>query len=122
MGFEIKRVYEPARPSDGKRILVDRLWPRGESKARAALDDWMKDVAPTPELRTWFGHKKERFAQFKVRYRDELAANPAAAALRTLGKRSHVTLLYGATDPTVNHAVVLKAFLERPTAKKRLKT
>jgi uncharacterized protein YeaO (DUF488 family) len=113
MSFQIKRVYEPAKPSDGIRVLVDRLWPRGVSKAKAKLDHWMKDVAPSPQLRTWFGHKPERFAEFRKRYREELAANPAVAELRKLGKNRRVTLLYGARDPKINQAVVLQAALKR---------
>jgi uncharacterized protein YeaO (DUF488 family) len=113
VSFQIKRVYEPAKPGDGLRVLVDRLWPRGVSKAKAKLDHWMKDVAPTPGLRTWFGHKPERFAEFRKRYREELAANPAVGELRKLGKRRRVTLLYGARDPKINQAVVLLAALKR---------
>jgi uncharacterized protein YeaO (DUF488 family) len=130
MTFKIKRIYEPAAPSDGARILVDRLWPRGVSKSKAHLDDWMKDIAPSPRLRQWFGHRPERFAEFKKRYVKELSGNPDVAELRGLGRRARVTLLYGARDPQVNHAVVLKTVLKsaagkrgaaRPGAKKRTK-
>ncbi len=118
----IKRVYEPPAEGDGKRILVDRLWPRGLSKEAAALDSWDKDLAPTPELRKWFDHRPERFTEFKRRYTSELSANPAVG--ETLAKigRSKATLLYGAKDPEINHAVVLAAFLRKPrkpAAKKR---
>lgn len=113
MSFQIKRVYEPAKPSDGIRVLVDRLWPRGVSKARARLDYWMKDIAPSPELRRWFGHKPERFAEFRKRYRKEIAGNEALAELRKLGKRRRVTLLYGARDTEHNEAAVLQAELTR---------
>ena len=107
MPFQIKRVYEPAAPSDGNRILVDRLWPRGLKKADAKLDQWLKDIAPSTALRTWFGHKPDRFAEFARRYRKELAANPALAALRKAGRGKTVTLLYAAHDPAINQAAVL---------------
>ncbi len=109
---QVKRVYdEPAR-SDGARILVDRLWPRGVSKENAALTVWLKDIAPSDALRTWFGHKPERFAEFKRRYVKELADNPAVAELRDIiAAHPQVTLLYGAKDPDMNQAVVLAEFL-----------
>ena len=113
MSFTTKRIYEPANADDGIRVLVDRLWPRGISKTKAKLDHWMKEVAPTPALRVQFNHKPERFAEFRKRYREELAANPAVGELRRLGKRKRVTLLYGARDPKINHAVVLLAALKR---------
>ena len=121
MTFRIKRVYESATPSDGKRILVDRLWPRGLKKTDAALDDWMKDVAPSVPLRLWFDHDPDRFAEFGRKYKAELAKNPALAKLRELGKGKLVTLLYAAHDPEVNHAVVLQSVLQgrsRPGATK----
>lgn len=106
----IKRAYDRPSPQDGTRILVDRLWPRGLSKAKASLDGWNKDVAPTPALREWFGHRPERFTEFAKRYRAELEHNPAVAELRkTKGK---VTLIYGARDPAINHAVVLAKALK----------
>jgi len=107
MTFRIKRVYEPPAPGDGERILVDRLWPRGLKKAEAGIDRWMKEVAPSAALRTWFGHKPERFAEFHKRYAAEMAGNPALAELRKLGRGRTVTLLYGARDPEQNQAVVL---------------
>lgn len=106
----IKRVYEPPSPKDGTRILVDGLWPRGVSKARAALDGWNKDVAPSPALRKWFDHRPERFKEFTKRYRAELAHNPAVVELRAF--KGKVTLLYGARDPAINHAVVLAKVLK----------
>jgi uncharacterized protein YeaO (DUF488 family) len=109
--FQIKRVYEPPGAADGTRVLVDRLWPRGVSKTGARLAYWMKDVAPSPRLRQWFGHKPERFAEFRGRYEAELKDNPAIKELRKLGKGKLVTLLYGARDPEVNHAMVLLSFL-----------
>jgi len=112
MTFRIKRVYEDASRADGQRILVDRLWPRGLKKTDAALDDWMKDVAPSVPLRRWFGHDPERFAEFKRKYKAELRGNAALGRLRQLGKAKRVTLLYAAHDPEINHAVVLKSVLQ----------
>lgn len=110
----IKRVYDPPAPDDGKRILVDRLWPRGLRKEAAALDSWDKDLAPTPELRKWFDHRPERFTEFTRRYRDELSGNPAIGeTLAAIGRRK-ATLLYAAKNPEINHAVVLAAFLRKP--------
>jgi uncharacterized protein YeaO (DUF488 family) len=106
MTFRIKRIYEPPAKSDGLRVLVDRLWPRGVKKTEARLDLWMKDVAPSTELRKWFGHEPERFAEFKRRYKKELSKE-ALAELRKLGKGKTVTLLYGAKDPEMNQAAVL---------------
>jgi len=112
--LQIKRIYDEPAASDGMRILVDRLWPRGVSKERAAIDLWLKEIAPSPELRTWFGHKPERFKEFSQKYNDELAKNPAVSEIRELmAKNKRLTLLYGAKDPAVNHAVVLQAFLEK---------
>jgi len=103
----IKRIYEPPSPADGRRILVDRLWPRGVSKARAELDAWMKDVGPTTELRRWFDHQPERWSEFRRRYTDELKSNPAFSALREMAAAGPVTLLYAARDAAHNEAVVL---------------
>jgi len=111
--FTIKRIYEPANEKDGYRILIDRLWPRGIRKEIAALDLWLKDIAPTPELRTWFGHKPERYAEFAARYQDELSSNPAVQPLQTIARDNPtVTLLYAAHDPNYNHAKVLLDFLQ----------
>jgi uncharacterized protein YeaO (DUF488 family) len=93
------------------RVLVDRLWPRGLTKEKAAVDLWLKDVAPSPALRTWFDHRDDRFEAFAGKYRDELTVNPAVAELRALIAKRKVTLLYGAHDPSINHAVVLEAWL-----------
>ncbi|MCL2453880.1 MAG: DUF488 family protein [Micrococcales bacterium] len=107
-----RRVYDPPASDDGCRVLVDRLWPRGVSRERASLDTWLKDVAPSPGLRTWWGHDPERLAEFTERYRAELDHNPAVDTLTGL-RREHprVTLLYAARDPRVNHAVVLRDWL-----------
>lgn len=107
----IKRIYEQAEKSDGKRILVDRLWPRGVKKEDAELDDWNKALAPSPELRQWFDHKPERFNEFSRRYTDELASNSAALNLRNYGQKQTVTLLYAAKDEQHNHALILQKFL-----------
>lgn len=98
---------------DGERILVDRLWPRGMSKARADLDEWMKDIAPSGELRQWFDHRPDRWEEFRRRYREELQRNPLT---ETLGQRiggGMVTLLYGSRSREFNHAAVLAEFLTR---------
>lgn len=112
----LKRVYEPVSDSDGFRILVDRLWPRGISKERAALDDWAKDLAPSTALRKDFCHIPERMDAFSVQYTMALDRSESAAAyaagLRQILEVKPVTLVYGAKDPEVNHAVVLKAWLE----------
>jgi len=118
--IRIKRVYEPAGDRDGYRVLVDRLWPRGISKADAALDAWPKDLAPSPELRRWFGHKPERFDQFREHYRQELAEHREAAAelLKVAGDQP-ITLLYAARDPDHNHAVVLSEYLHEIAHRER---
>jgi uncharacterized protein YeaO (DUF488 family) len=115
MNVHIKRIYDDPEPSDGYRILVDRLWPRGVSKANAHLDAWMKEITPSPELRTWFGHQPERFAEFSARYEEELHNNPQAVdQLRTvIAEQPAVTLLYAAHDPKINHARVLLEYLQR---------
>lgn len=108
----IKRVYEEPAAGDGYRVLVDRLWPRGLTKERAQLNIWLKDIAPSPDLRTWFGHRPENFDEFKVRYNEELLNNPAVAELRKIiSEHKDVTLLYAAHDPVVNHAQVLLEYI-----------
>lgn len=110
--IKIKRIYDEPTDDDGYRVLVDRLWPRGVSKMDARLDEWNKEIAPSPELRKWFDHKEERFQEFRRLYREELMAKPEELnRLKTLAKREVVTLLYGAKDPETNHAVVLKELL-----------
>jgi uncharacterized protein YeaO (DUF488 family) len=113
MVVRIKRVYEPADDGDGFRVLVDRLWPRGLSKDRAHVDLWLKDVAPSTDLRHWFHHEDRLFDEFAERYRDELAANrEAVAELRdVVGQHPVVTLVYGARDDEHNQAVVLRDYL-----------
>lgn len=114
MNYQIKRIFDQAAQEDGFRILVDRLWPRGVSKEHAALDLWMKDVAPSPDLRVWFDHREDRFAEFTRRYDAELDDNPAVTDLRDIGSaHSTVTLLFGAKSLEINHAKVLLDYLAR---------
>jgi uncharacterized protein YeaO (DUF488 family) len=120
MSFQIKRIYESVQPSDGTRVLVDRLWPRGIKKADAHLDCWMKDVAPSTELRLWFGHLPARFPEFRRRYAAELTNNQSVGELRELGRDNQVTLLYAAHDPDVNHALVLRSVLQRGPKAERI--
>jgi uncharacterized protein YeaO (DUF488 family) len=111
----IKRVYEPHARGDGQRVLVDRVWPRGVSKEKLGPVVWLKEIAPSTSLRKWFGHKPERWAEFRKRYRSELKGNAAVAELRALARKGHVTLLYGARDEEHNQAVVVAEFLEGAT-------
>lgn len=114
--IHVKRVYEPAEAADGTRILVDRLWPRGLTKAKAAVDHWAKDLAPSTELRTWFGHDPDRWAAFRVRYAKELSAHEdELVAMRALARAGRVTLVFGARDEVHNGAVVLREVLISPT-------
>jgi uncharacterized protein YeaO (DUF488 family) len=113
MSLAIKRVYEPVSPKDGYRILVDRVWPRGLSKDRAAVDLWLKDIAPSTELRRWFGHDPGKWSEFRRKYSAELATHAEdVAQIRKLAKRRRVTLVYGARDTERNDAVVLLGYLE----------
>ncbi|MCR6500592.1 DUF488 domain-containing protein [Shinella sp. CPCC 101442] len=107
MPVRIKRVYAEPEADDGERILVDRLWPRGVSRQKAAFAEWMKDVAPSTELRKWFDHKPERWAEFQTRYREELKDNPAIDDLKKRAASGTVTLLYGSRNTQFNHAAVL---------------
>lgn len=110
--IQIKRVYESHAAADGARFLVERLWPRGIAKAALEMDAWLKDAAPSTELRRWFNHDPERWAEFKRRYHSELKAHPGAwAPLITKARRGRVTLLYSAHDVEHNNAVVLRDFL-----------
>ncbi len=115
--LRLKRAYEPVEPGDGMRILVDRLWPRGVSKEQAALDDWMKEVAPSTALRQWFGHDPALWPEFQRRYRAELGQHPQELdRIRALAQTQVVTLVYGARDTEHNDAVVLHEVLLEPTA------
>lgn len=111
MPVKIKRVYDEPDDSDGLRVLVDRLWPRGLSKDKACIDLWAKEVAPSSDLRKWFAHRKERWEDFQRRYRVELAENAALDELCAKSEKDAVTLLYGARDPCINHARVLAAVI-----------
>lgn len=114
MGIRLKRAYEPPARSDGYRVLVDRLWPRGVSKERAQLDEWARELAPSSELRRWFGHDPARFEEFRRRYLDELAAEePKLRELRRRARQGTLTLVYGARDSDHNDAVVLGELLRR---------
>jgi len=111
--IEIKRVYEEPGPADGMRILVDRLWPQGLSKERARVDIWLKDIAPTTELRKWFSHDPDKWDEFQIRYRQELKSKAdLLAVLKEKAAKGPVTLLYGAKDEVHNEAVVLQALLD----------
>ena len=113
--LQIKRVYLPVASTDGKRILIDRLWPRGISKAKACLDEWNKEIAPSNELRKWFQHDPEKFAEFKQKYLDELKVNPSlkefVIQIKQALQQENVTLLFSAKDELHNNAVVLQDYL-----------
>jgi uncharacterized protein YeaO (DUF488 family) len=112
--IRLKRAYEPASAEDGYRVLVDRLWPRGVSKQRARLDGWEKELAPSGELRAWFGHEPDRFAEFRGRYIDELRGQaPRLTELRRRARTGTLTLVYSAHDSEHNDAVVLAEVLRR---------
>lgn len=111
---QTKRVYEPASPEDGYRVLTDHIWPRGVSKERAALDEWDKDLAPSTELREWFNHIPDRFPEFRTRFRDELKAHEAKLdELRSRARTGRVTIVYAARDEEHNNAVVVAGVLLR---------
>ncbi len=117
MTIRLKRAYDPFEPDDGFRILVDRLWPRGITKDAAHIDLWLKEVAPSTTLRTWFGHDPSKWADFRKRYVTELNGNPEAVAqLADCLSHGVVTLVYGAKDEQHNQAVVLKEYLEKRAA------
>lgn len=110
--FQIKRIYENPDDDDGYRVLVDRLWPRGISKEKARLDDWLKDIAPSTELRKWFDHDPDKFDEFSDRYTTELTQKKEKIdRLHKIAEKQKVTLLYAARDEAYNHAIVLKEFL-----------
>jgi uncharacterized protein YeaO (DUF488 family) len=111
--IRIKRVYEPVARDDGRRFLVERLWPRGITKEALAAEAWVKEVAPSQELRKWYGHRVELWEEFRRRYLAELEANPGAwEPLLEAARRGPTTLLYAARDPEHNSALVLRDFLE----------
>lgn len=119
--IRIRRAYEPAARGDGRRLLVERLWPRGMRKEALRLDAWVKDVAPSTELRKWFSHRVDRWTEFQRRYRRELSAHRDAwSPILEASKRGPVTLVYSAHDPEHNAAVVLRDYL-RSRALKRLR-
>lgn len=112
MDIQIKRIYEEAAKTDGTRILVDRIWPRGVSKEDAKLEEWMKEIAPSSKLRQWFDHKEENFKEFSKKYEAELKENPELVKeLQNKAEKKRLTLLYGAKDEKHNQALVLKKFL-----------
>jgi uncharacterized protein YeaO (DUF488 family) len=113
MSISLKRAYEPPAKNDGIRVLVDRLWPRGIRKSEAAIDIWLKDLAPSTELRKWFAHDPEKWPEFHKRYRAELKGNPALSELREQSRQGNITLVYAARDELHNDAVVLKQLLRR---------
>lgn len=108
----IRRVYDNLVSDGSYRILVDRLWPRGIKKIDLHTDEWDKDISPSVPLRKWFDHKKERFEEFSIRYQQELIAKSTEInRLKAIAKTTPITLLYGAKDPQINHAIILKDFL-----------
>lgn len=113
MPILVKRAYEAPSASDGRRVLVDRLWPRGLAKAGAGIDLWLKDVAPSTALRRWYGHEPARWEEFRQRYRTELKGQPALDALRAQARQGTITLVYAARDVQHTHALVLKELLEQ---------
>ena len=113
MPIAVRRVYEPPAASDGLRVLIDRLWPRGLSRAAACVDMWAKDLSPSTTLRQWYGHDPQKWPEFKRRYREELVAKADALAdLATQARRRKVTLLFGSKEPRLNNAWALKEFLQ----------
>jgi uncharacterized protein YeaO (DUF488 family) len=122
MDVRLKRAFAPAAPTDGYRVLIDRLWPRGVSRERAKLDAWEKELSPSPELRQWFGHEPRRFEEFRRRYVEELRGErPRLTALRRRAREGTLTLVYSAQDTEHNDAVVLAEVLRRglPKAARR---
>ncbi|HEU5405229.1 MAG TPA: DUF488 family protein [Gaiellaceae bacterium] len=114
MDVRLKRAYEPPARSDGYRVLIDRLWPRGVSKQEARLDEWARELAPSSELRRWFGHDPAKFDEFRRRYREELARQEEKLGeLRRRARGGRLTLVYGARDSEHNDAVVLAELLRR---------
>lgn len=113
-GVRLKRIYDPPSRADGKRVLVDRLWPRGVRKEEAGIDEWLKDIAPSDALRKWFGHDPRKWPRFKEKYKKELQdRSEMIVRLRKEAKRGRVTLLFAAKDPEHNNAVVLEELIGR---------
>ena len=111
--IQVKRVYDAPGPGDGMRILIDRLWPRGLSKAKAEVDVWMKEIAPSTELRRWYGHDAEKWPEFRKRYHAELDEKPdVAGELMSHVEKEQVTLLFGSREERLNNAFALKEYLE----------
>lgn len=122
MRIALKRVYDEPEPGDGTRVLVERLWPRGFSKERAHVDVWLKEIAPSHELRTWYGHDPQKFAEFRRRYEAELASatgEAALAQLRDLARQGPLTLVFAARDTEHSNATVLRDLLLRDTQRGR---
>jgi len=120
MDVRLKRAYDPAAPTDGYRVLIDRLWPRGISREHARLDDWTKELAPGTELRQWFGHDPGRFEEFRRRYIEELRSQrPRLTALRKRARDGTLTLVYSAHDTEHNDAVVLAEVLRHGLPKRQ---
>lgn len=112
--IKIKRVYDSPLKEDGLRILVDRLWPRGITKERAAIDYWYKEITPSNNLRKWFAHKEEKFNEFSEMYREELKSQDnLLKQIKLLSEQKPITLIYAAKDPKINHAIVLKNIIEK---------
>ncbi len=112
--MKTKRIYEPAEKEDGCRIFIDRLWPRGVSKENARIDLWLRDIAPSDELRKWFGHDPEKWEEFKKKYAKELQGKQSLIEeIRNMEKKGAVTLIYSAKDTEHNNAVALKAIMEK---------
>ncbi len=112
MQIKVKRVYEPASPDDGKRVLVERLWPRGMRREQLQIDYWEKEVAPSSELRKWFAHDPNKWDEFKLKYWEELKGNPKIEELKEWARRGTLTLLFSARDKEKNSAQALKEYLE----------
>jgi uncharacterized protein YeaO (DUF488 family) len=120
MDIQIRRAYDPPHRGDGYRVLVDRVWPRGVSKADLDLDEWRKEIAPSTRLRQWFGHDPERWGEFQERYFAELEGKQdSVEELVKRARQGRVTLVYGAKDPDHNQAVALRAYLKRRTARRQ---
>jgi uncharacterized protein YeaO (DUF488 family) len=115
-----KRVYDPAEPADGYRVLIDRVWPRGVSRERAGVDEWARELAPSAELRKWFGHVPERFPRFRERYLKELAKHAEEVdQLRARASDGPLTIVYGARDPEHNNATVLAELIREGSRRRR---